>query len=100
MPRIVLTGYIYRDPEGMFVSHCNELDTDTWAETMEAVRALTPHMITGYFVAAKNMGTLDRVLSELAAGRSVPGGTAVAEKWKAQPRDNGLQFDAQFSAAA
>lgn len=45
---MILTGFIYRDPDGMFVSHCNELDIDTWAPSVEEVKRLTPRMIEGF----------------------------------------------------
>lgn len=99
-PHIILTGYIYRDPEGQFVSHCVELDIDTWAPTLEEVRELTPRMLTGYFEAAEQMGTLDQLLEDLAARQSTATGAGVAVRWSATPTEKPTEFQTCFQQAA
>lgn len=96
MPRITLTGYIYRDPEGMFVSHCNELSIDTWAASIEEVKRMTPKMIEGYFEAVELLGTMSQTLNSLKTMKDRSKGSCV---WSAQPKKNG-RFETKFQANA
>lgn len=100
MPRITLTGYIYRSAEGMFVSHCNELDTDTWAPTLEEAKRLTPDMIETYFLMAQKMGMLESTLSQLASAEhdQVPV-SSPEDTWRAAPANEGMRFATQFEGA-
>jgi predicted RNase H-like HicB family nuclease len=97
MDRIVLTGIIYRDEDGIYVSHCNELDIDTCGDTFEDVQRTTKSMIRAYFAACKKLGTYDDVLTRLknsAASRS----TWIEGNWRAVPVDlANLQFTAEFN---
>lgn len=97
MPRILLTGYIYRDPDGMFVSHCNELDTDTWGPSIEEAQRLTPDMIETYFRMAAKIGSLNDVLANLSSASedAVPD-SGLQRKWQATTVDGSLHFDAKF----
>lgn len=96
MPRMVLTGFIYRDPEGMFVSHCNELDIDTWAPTLEEVKTLTPRMINGFLEAAELVGTLKQTLEGISCAAPVKPPMAAAA-WSAKNDSHG-RFETQFQA--
>lgn len=99
MPRILLTGYIYQDPDGMFVSHCNELDTDTWGPSVEEARRLTPDMIETYFHMAAKIGTLNDVLASLSSvSEDVAQGSGIQGRWQATPIDNSMQFEVRAAA--
>jgi hypothetical protein len=98
MPKLTFTGYIYRNPDGLFVSHCNELDTDTWAPTLEEVRRLTPDMIVTYFEMAKQMGMFDQVIDRLSAPALAHLPPHVTS-WSATPADtSGTSFHTQFDS--
>ncbi|MFO0656349.1 MAG: hypothetical protein U0787_14875 [Polyangia bacterium] len=98
MSKITLTGYVYRNQDGLFVSHCNELDIDTWAPTMDEVRRLTPDMIATYFAMAIQMNMLEDVLGHLcvpSSGHLPPHVTS----WSATPADGSeTSFCTQFDS--
>jgi predicted RNase H-like HicB family nuclease len=69
-----LSGRIYRDDEGIYVSSCTELDISTCADSFEEVVKSTMDMIACYFKACAKDGTLRRELDRLHSpeGESIP----------------------------
>jgi hypothetical protein len=88
----------------MYVSHCIELDTDTWAPTLEEARTLTSDMIETYFLMADKLGTRDKILAQIVATQAAPNpDPATHDRWRAMPvyaQDGSAHFSPQFEVSA
>lgn len=71
MEPLVLTGVIFKDEDGIFVSHCHELDIETCGESLEELRHRTESMIRSYFKACQKLGTYEQILRRLNATTTV-----------------------------
>ena len=79
---ITLTGTIHKDPEtGYFISVCNELNICTNAPTLEETILRTFEMIDSYFVAAKQIGLLEKTLADLCVPNPAPAGAMVRSRF-------------------
>ena len=95
---ITLTGFIYPSEDGMLISHCNELDIDTCADSFEEIQQRTEEMIHAYFVASTKMGMYNELMERLQAlSMEASQRTWQQGQWRAVPKDLiKLKFDTEF----
>lgn len=95
LPGIKLTGYVYREPGGLLVSHCRELGINTWAETAGEVEELTLRMIAGHFAAARACGAPAEVPSKStrACQPDSISTSSLLMRWQKRPRERRLRFE-------
>lgn len=94
MQYVLLTGEIYFQ-EGMYISHCKQLDIETCGKTLDEARERTIDMIRLYFEACQKQGTFAEVIASLRQKRPGRPGMLAALFARLVGRERALQKGAK-----